>query len=182
MGNTFTNLYNSLFNKMKEARVLMLGLDAAGKTTITRQLKYGEPGNTMPTIGFGVETVEFQNVKMTLWDIGGQTKIRELWKHYFHGTDTLIFVVDSSDKDRLKLARDELHLVLNREELINVDLLVWANKQDMGVLSVEDVIKGLDLRSLVGRNWYCQGCSALTGSGLSEGLEWISNQFGKKKA
>ncbi|KAA8529590.1 hypothetical protein F0562_034310 [Nyssa sinensis] len=94
MGLTFTKLFSRLFAK-KEMRILMVGLDAAGKTTILYKLKLGEIVTTIPTIGFNVETVEYKNISFTVWDVGGQDKIRPLWRHYFQNTQGLIFVVDS---------------------------------------------------------------------------------------
>jgi ADP-ribosylation factor protein 1 len=112
MGLTFTKLFSRLFAK-KEMRILMVGLDAAGKTTILYKLKLGEIVTTIPTIGFNVETVEYKNISFTVWDVGGQDKIRPLWRHYFQNTQGLIFVVDSNDRDRVVEARDELHRMLN---------------------------------------------------------------------
>ncbi|CAN6446285.1 unnamed protein product [Victoria cruziana] len=112
MGLTFTKLFSRLFAK-KEMRILMVGLDAAGKTTILYKLKLGEIVTTIPTIGFNVETVEYKNISFTVWDVGGQDKIRPLWRHYFQNTQGLIFVVDSNDRDRIIEARDELHRMLN---------------------------------------------------------------------
>ena len=103
----------------------MVGLDAAGKTTILYKLKLGEIVTTIPTIGFNVETVEYKNINFTVWDVGGQDKIRPLWRHYFQNTQGLIFVVDSNDRDRAAEARDELHRMLNEDAV----LLVFANKQ-----------------------------------------------------
>merc|ERR1719197_2217196 len=85
----------------QEKRILMMGLDAAGKTTITYKLQLGEVVHTIPTIGFNVETVTYKNVNMTIWDVGGQTKIRPLWRHYYQNIDGIIFVVDSNDKERM---------------------------------------------------------------------------------
>ena len=82
MGLNFSSLFQSLFGK-KEMRILMVGLDAAGKTTILYKLKLGEIVTTIPTIGFNVETVEYKNISFTVWDVGGQDKIRPLWRHYF---------------------------------------------------------------------------------------------------
>merc|ERR1719508_34174 len=79
----------------------MVGLDAAGKTTILYKLKLGEIVTTIPTIGFNVETVEYKNISFTVWDVGGQDKIRPLWRHYFQNTQGLIFVVDSNDRERI---------------------------------------------------------------------------------
>ena len=80
MGLTFSKLFDRLWGK-KEMRILMVGLDAAGKTTILYKLKLGEIVTTIPTIGFNVETVSYKNISFTVWDVGGQHTIRPLWKH-----------------------------------------------------------------------------------------------------
>ena len=100
-----------------DARLCMVGLDAAGKTTILYKLKLGEVVTTIPTIGFNVETVEYKNISFTVWDVGGQDKIRPLWRHYYTNTQGLIFVVDSNDRDRIGEAHDELHRMLAEDEL-----------------------------------------------------------------
>ncbi|KAK6053719.1 ADP-ribosylation factor family protein [Cooperia oncophora] len=92
-------LLSKIFGK-KEMRILMLGLDAAGKTTILYKLKLGQSVTTIPTVGFNVETVTYKNVKFNVWDVGGQDKIRPLWRHYYTGTQALIFVLDAADRDR----------------------------------------------------------------------------------
>lgn len=111
MGMAIAKLFDRIFGK-KDMRILMLGLDAAGKTTILYKLKLGDVVSSVPTIGFNVETVEYKNIKFTVWDVGGQDKIRLLWRHYYQNTQGLIFVVDSSDKDRIDIAREELQRML----------------------------------------------------------------------
>ena len=139
MGLTFTKLFAKLGYK-KEMRILMVGLDNAGKTTVLYKLKLGEVVTTIPTIGFNVETVEYKNISFTVWDVGGQTKIRPLWRHYFQNTQGLIFVVDSNDRDRIHETKDELHKMLNEDDLRDAVLLVFANKQDIeGALSGEQI-------------------------------------------
>ena len=127
MGN-FASVFKRLESK-KDIRILMVGLDAAGKTTILYKLKLGENVTTIPTIGFNVETVEYKNINFTVWDVGGQDKIRPLWRHYYMNTQALIFVVDCNDRDRITEARDELHRMLSEDELRDAVLLVFANKQ-----------------------------------------------------
>merc|ERR1719487_2091072 len=90
----------SLFMK-PERRILLLGLDAAGKTTLLYKLKLNECVVSIPTVGFNVETVEYRNLKMTMWDVGGQDKIRLLWRYYFQGTHALVYMVDSDDRERI---------------------------------------------------------------------------------
>jgi ADP-ribosylation factor protein 1 len=115
----------------QEARILMVGLDAAGKTTTLYKLKLGEVVTTIPTIGFNVETVEYKDISFTAWDVGGKDKIRPLWRHYYQNTSAMVFVVDSNDRDRLGEVHDELHRMLAEDELRGVPLLVLANKQDL---------------------------------------------------
>lgn len=150
MGNIFGNLFKGLFGK-KEMRILMVGLDAAGKTTILYKLKLGEIVTTIPTIGFNVETVEYKNISFTVWDVGGQDKIRPLWRHYFQNTQGLIFVVDSNDRERVGEARDELHRMLQEDELRDAVLLIFANKQVTIslTLSLIKLISYLSLNPLV---------------------------------
>merc|ERR1719440_2355226 len=125
----------------------MVGLNAAGKTTVLYKLKLGEVVTTIPTIGFNVEEVEYKNLSLTVWDIGGQDKIRKLWRYYYQGTDGAIFVVDSSDRDRIEDARQELFKMLNEDEMRDAVLLVFANKQDLpGAMDAAEVTEKLGLR------------------------------------
>ena len=170
-----------LFGK-KEVKILMLGLDNAGKTTILYQLKMGETVKTIPTIGFNVETLDYKGLNFTVWDVGGQDKIRVLWKHYYQNTDGLIFVVDSNDQDRIEDAAEELKKMLAEEELKDCAVLVMANKQDLnGALAPGEVTKRLGMGDLKGRTWLVQGTSATTGQGLKEGLDWMASVLLKKK-
>merc|ERR1719460_1121753 len=142
----------------------MVGLDAAGKTTILYKLKLGEIVTTIPTIGFNVETVEYKNISFTVWDVGGQDKIRPLWRHYFQNTQGLIFVVDSNDRERIAEARDELMRMLNEDELRDA-------------MNAAEITDRLGLHSLRNRHWYIQSTCATSGDGLYEGLDWLSNQL-----
>merc|ERR1711965_887028 len=164
-GLAFTKLWQRLLGK-KDMRILMVGLDAAGKTTILYKLKLGEVVTTIPTIGFNVETVEYKNISFTVWDVGGQDKIRPLWRHYYQNTRGVIFVVDSNDRDRVGEARDELHRMLNEDELPEA-------------MNAAEITDKLGLHSLRQRNWYIQSTCATTGDGLYEGLDWLSNSLAK---
>ncbi|KAJ8620450.1 hypothetical protein MRB53_028979 [Persea americana] len=142
---------------------------------------YGEIVTTIPTIGFNVETVEYKNISFTVWDVGGQDKIRPLWRHYFQNTQGLIFVVDSNDRDRVVEARDELHRMLNEDELRDAVLLVFANKQDLpNAMNAAEITDKLGLHSLRQRHWYIQSTCATSGEGLYEGLDWLSNNIANK--
>jgi len=181
MGLAMSRIWERMFGK-QEMRILMVGLDAAGKTTILYKLKLGEVVTTIPTIGFNVETVEYKNISFTVWDVGGQDKIRPLWRHYYQNTQGLIFVVDSNDRDRIDAARDEMHRMLNEDELRNSILLVFANKQDLpNAMTAAEMTDKLGLNSLRHRQWYIQACCATTGDGLYGGLDWLSATLQKKK-
>lgn len=172
MGNILKKIFGN-----KEMRILMLGLDAAGKTTILYRLKLQQSVTTTPTVGFNVETVSYKNVKFNVWDVGGQDKIRPLWRHYYTGTQGLIFVVDCADKERIDEACDELHRIINDREMKDAIILVFANKQDLkGALTPEEIPTRLKLNKISDRNWYVQPCVATTGDGIYDGLTWLSSQ------
>ena len=180
MGLLYSKIWRSLFSK-KEMRILLLGLDAAGKTTILYQLKLGETVSTIPTIGFNVETVERKNINFTMWDVGGQDNIRLLWRHYYANAQGLIFVVDSSDEERIDKAREELQYMMAEDELKDTVLLVLANKQDLpGAMTPSEMVERLSLTCLKGRKWNIQGCCGTTGDGLSEGLDWLGTNIASK--
>jgi ADP-ribosylation factor protein 1 len=179
MGLAFSKIFDKLWGK-KEMRILMVGLDAAGKTTILYKLKLGEIVTTIPTIGFNVETVEYKNIQFTVWDVGGQDKIRPLWRHYFQNTQGIIFVVDSNDRDRIVEAREELQRMLNEDELRDAILLVFANKQDLpNAMNAAEITDKLGLHSLRQRAWYIQSTCATSGDGLYEGLVWLATTLRK---
>lgn len=98
---------------------------------ILYKLKLNQDVTTIPTVGFNVESVTYKNVKFNVWDVGGQDKIRPLWRHYFSGTQALIFVIDSNDHARIEEARQELHRIILDREMKEALLLVFANKQDV---------------------------------------------------
>ena len=133
----------------REMRVLMLGLDGAGKTTALYKLKLDEIITTIPTIGFNVETINYTRFDLTIWDVGGDERLRVLWRHYLQNTHSLIYFVDASDRERIEKSREELHRLLAEEELSNAVLLVFANKQDLpGALTCQDIATSLGLKTI----------------------------------
>ena len=167
----------SLFRK--NSRIVMLGLDAAGKTTILYKLKLDETVSTIPTIGFNVETVKHsKSVSFTVWDIGGQQKLRPLWKHYLKGTDGLIFVVDCWDFSRVDEVREELSNLLSLPEMQDVPIMIFGNKQDMrGAVNPPQLIEQLHMNRYNNHSWYVQGTCAVTGEGIWEGIEIIAEMI-----
>mmetsp|Transcript_25373 Transcript_25373/g.62446 ORF Transcript_25373/g.62446 Transcript_25373/m.62446 type:complete len:187 (+) Transcript_25373:64-624(+) len=162
--------------KEREVRILILGLDNAGKTTIVKKL-CGQPIDTIePTLGFQIESLEYQNYHLNLWDIGGQSSIRAYWRNYFEQTDGLVWVVDSADLSRLHLVRSELENLLQQERLAGATLLIWANKQDIaGSVPPSKIVEALGLEGVQfqNRHWAIHPCSAVTGNGLMEGMDWL---------
>ncbi|XP_073428729.1 ADP-ribosylation factor 1-like 2 [Dendrobates tinctorius] len=187
MGGLLSSIYQTLLNfSGTKARIMLLGLDAAGKTTLLYRLKLNETVTTIPTIGFNVETVEpIHNVTFTVWDVGGTDKIKPLRKHYFMDTDGLVFVVDSADAQKFGEAREELIAILECDEMRGVPFVVMANKQDLpGAQKPMEIAEKLGLMKMKEHLWYVQGCCATNGDGLVEGLEVLTNlvkQFQKNK-
>uniref|UniRef100_A0A6U2CGW4 ADP-ribosylation factor n=1 Tax=Hemiselmis andersenii TaxID=464988 RepID=A0A6U2CGW4_HEMAN len=176
MGLTISK-FASLFLTSKSYRILLVGLDGAGKTTLLYKLKLHETVTTIPTIGFNTEEVTYRNITFCMWDVGGQERIRALWRHYYHGTHAVIFMVDSCDSDRLSDSRDELVTMVNDDELRNACVLVLANKQDLpNAMSTHKIADGLGLFNLPSRiKWHVQSTVAVSGEGVYEGLDWLAS-------
>ncbi|KAK6191465.1 hypothetical protein SNE40_003149 [Patella caerulea] len=171
----FLSYFSGFFGN-KERRILILGLDGAGKTTILYRLQVGEVVTTIPTIGFNVETVAYKNLKFQVWDLGGQTSIRPYWRCYYSNTDAIIYVVDSMDRDRIGISKQELVSMLEEDELKKAILVVFANKQDIeGAMTVSEVTSALGLTALKNRKYQIFKTSAIKGEGLDEAMEWLSN-------
>ncbi|KRT85424.1 ADP ribosylation factor, partial [Oryctes borbonicus] len=169
----FLTVLRKMKQKEKEIRILMLGLDNAGKTTILKKFN-GEDINTIsPTLGFNIKTLEHRGFKLNMWDVGGQKSLRSYWRNYFECTDGLIWVVDSADKRRLEDCRAELHVLLQEERLAGATLLVFANKRDLpGACNIEELKDILDLDSIKTHHWHIIWCSAVTGENLLQGVDW----------
>ena len=171
MGFPFSNLFSK-----KNFKILMLGLDDAGKTTILYQLKMSEFINTFHTIGFNLEELNYKNFKFSLWDVNGLDKIRAFWHHYYEKTDAIIFVVDCKDEERFELVNEVFSSVLNDKQLENACFLIFANKQDInGAIQPVELVNILDLGAMKNRKWVIKGCSGVSGQGVKEGFEWIAN-------
>ncbi|EQC28821.1 arf/Sar family, other [Saprolegnia diclina VS20] len=162
----------------------MLGLDAAGKTTLLYQLQRTlhptqdssttAPITTISTIGFNVERFEFQGLECTLWDVGGNYRLSSIVRHYYEGADAILFVVDTSDRARMDSACDHLAIILASDTLRDAVLLVYANKQDLAqAMSIADVTEALQLR-FIRQRWFVQACCATSGDGLCDGLHWLA--------
>ncbi|KAH3763533.1 ADP-ribosylation factor [Pelomyxa schiedti] len=162
-----------LFSR-KDLRVVMVGLDGAGKTTIVQRFKGDIKVITKPTLGFTVETVVYKKAKFTIWDLGGQDRYRAMWRDYFTGIHAVIFVVDSEDRGRMDESAHEFKLLMETPELRGLPVLVFANKTDKpGAMFTNEVSSALGLEHLTHRQWCIQASVATEGVGLSEGFDWL---------
>jgi ADP-ribosylation factor protein 1 len=178
MGLYISKLYDllSTWSAGTPSRVLLLGLDNAGKTCILYKVKLNESVTTIPTIGFNCETVTpCKGVTFTVWDVGGQGKIRRLWRHYYQNTDGLVYVVDSSDRERIDESCEELHSILNDGQMRNVPFVIIANKQDLpNALPCSEIVKRLKLSHFKSK-WFIQSSCAITGEGIYEAMKAMAD-------
>jgi ADP-ribosylation factor 1/2 len=159
----------------KQYKFMIHGLDCSGKTTLLYRLKLGDSEivTTTPTIGFNVETLEFQGREFVAWDVGGRDKMRPLWRHYYPGTDAVLFMVDSNDIERMEQAKDEFHRMLKEELLQKRPFLVFCNKQDLpSAWSPEKISTFFGVEGTLARV-NVLGCITTEGVGLMEGLQWL---------
>lgn len=177
----------SLLRKLRsnpdlELRILLLGLDNAGKTTLLKVLASEDISHITPTQGFNIKSVQSKGFKLNVWDIGGQRRIRPYWKNYFENTDLLIYVIDSSDRKRFEETGEELTELLEEEKLAGVPVLIFANKQDLlSAAKASDIAKEMNLNSIRDREWQIQACSAVSGEGVKDGVEWMTKTCNKRK-
>ncbi|CAD6194169.1 unnamed protein product [Caenorhabditis auriculariae] len=165
----------------KEHKVVIFGISGAGKTTILYKIKE-EDVEVLPTTSFNLEPVTFKDVNFSFWDLSGQGVSHVLWHKYLHGTKALMFVVDSTDFERMPEAKERLWMILESPEVESAILLIFANKQDLPeARSILEIFEDLDLKNLKNRKWKLIGTSGTTGDGLSEGIGWLaSKKFTKK--
>uniref|UniRef100_A0A2K6S861 ARF like GTPase 2 n=1 Tax=Saimiri boliviensis boliviensis TaxID=39432 RepID=A0A2K6S861_SAIBB len=140
--------------KEREVRLLMLGLDNAGKTTILKKFNGEDIDTISPTLGFNIKTLEHRGFKLNIWDVGGQKSLRSYWRNYFESTDGLIWVVDSADRQRMQDCQRELQSLLLEE--------------------------ALELDSIRSHHWCIQGCSAVTGENLLQGIDWLLDDISSR--
>jgi small GTP-binding protein len=164
-------------------RILMLGLDNAGKTTILYRMKRTEDFHTVPTIGFNVETISpSPGISLTVWDVGGQDHLRTLWHHYFDNVDGLVFVIDSTDVRRLHVARAELEGIYQHDSMKYVPLIVLANKQDSeDALTGEQIAGKLDLLAWPEGSYYIIPCCAINGDGITDAFTILAQMIRTQK-
>lgn len=193
-----SSLLDALPSTQGTLHVVMLGLDSAGKTTALYRLKFDQYLNTVPTIGFNCEKVKgmvgkAKGINFLVWDVGGQEKLRPLWKSYTRCTDGIVFVLDSVDVERMEEAKMELIRTVKSPDNAGVPILVLANKQDLpGAREPRELEKLLGLHELgggtpngsqsaTGHSWHVQPACAITGDGLHEGMEMLYEMIVKRR-
>ncbi|CAE7270067.1 ARL5A [Symbiodinium necroappetens] len=178
MGIWASRAWHRLFASDQDCKIVIVGLNNAGKTTILYNLHLGQVVLTQPTIGSNVEEVKHENLTFQVWDLGGQESLRANWSTYFEEADAIIFVVDSNDQENMVLAKMELFNVVLHEDLKHACLLVLANKQDIqGSRNAGQIAQDLSLHKILTHEWQIQSCCALTGEGLREGMSWIAGRI-----
>lgn len=158
----------------KSIKICMVGLESSGKTTILYKLHLGEVIATTPSIGFNVETLKLRNFRIEMWDLSGFFRYRPLWTSLYPGSSGFIFVVDSEDRLSLAQAKEELDNLLSHPDSQQAPLLILANKQDLpNSMTVVEIFDKLELFRIKSRLWFIQGCCALSGDGLAEGMKQL---------
>lgn len=171
--------------KDRQIRVLILGLDNAGKTTIVKRLMGENVQDVHPTLGFSIKTVPRGSLTLNIWDVGGQKSLRPFWHNYFEKTDCLIWVVDATALGRLEDCKNELHATLNEDRLAGAGLLIFVNKMDaIDPKSCDSILERihseLELSQLAKHQYKVLGCSAYTGYNIEEGFTWVVDEAKKR--
>ncbi|XP_064604826.1 ADP-ribosylation factor-related protein 1-like [Liolophura sinensis] len=178
-----SGLWKYMFQK-DEYFVLILGLDNAGKTTYLEQTKtkFNKKYKAMnlskvtTTVGLNIGKIDIGSTRLNFWDLGGQEELQSLWDKYYAESHAVIYIVDSSDRERIRESKQAFDLLITNEALAGVPLLMLANKQDLeGCMTVGDVRKIFRESShLIGhRECMMAGVSALKGDGVDEGIDWL---------
>ncbi|GMI50548.1 hypothetical protein ScalyP_jg4249 [Parmales sp. scaly parma] len=163
-----------------EVRILVIGLDNSGKTTLINHLKPRKAATfeVTPTVGFSVEEFSKHNLNFTCFDMSGESRYRNLWEQYYSDVQAVIFILDATDKLRICVARDELDELLNHETIKNrtIPILFYANKMDMaGAMTPVECMQTMSLDRITNKAWHITNSNALTGSGVDEGVAWVSD-------
>ena len=177
MGFIFSKILDFFSRSRSNFKIIILGIQNAGKTTILYRLSLGQLVQTTPTIGSNVEEISYNNVKLQAWDLGGQESTRSVWDVYFVNTDAIIYVIDTHDTN-YEESKNQFYKLLENEALKNTVILIYANKQDLsGAKGVNEIIQIYELNKIKDHIWHIQPCSAQTGEGLVTGMKWLSDQL-----
>ena len=178
MGFLISKILEFFTKNRNNFKIIILGMQNAGKTTILYRLSLGQLVKTTPTIGSNVEELTYNNVKFQAWDLGGQESTRSVWDVYYMNTDAIVYVIDSIDEEYYEESKTQFHKMLNNPALKNATILIFANKQDLpGAKTVNKLIEDYGFDKIKSHIWHIQSCSALKGEGLVTGIKWLSEQL-----
>ncbi len=178
MGFILSKIIEFFTKSRNNFKIIILGMQNAGKTTILYRLSLGTLVKTTPTIGSNVEELTYNNVKFQAWDLGGQESTRSVWDVYYMNTDAIVYVIDSHDDEYSEESKAQFHKLLSHPNLKSTVILIFANKQDLpGAKSVDKLIHDYELDKIQSHIWHIQGCSALKGEGMITGIKWLSEQL-----
>lgn len=178
MGFILSKILEFFTKSRNNFKIIILGMQNAGKTTILYRLSLGQLVKTTPTIGSNVEELTYNNVKSQAWDLGGQESTRSVWDVYYMNTDAIVYVIDSIDDEYYEESKTQFHKMLNNPALKNATILIFANKQDLpGAKTVNKLIEDYGFDKIKSHIWHIQSCSALKGEGLVTGIKWLSEQL-----
>ena len=148
MGFIFSKILEFFSRSRNKFKIILLGIQNAGKTTILYRLSIGQLVKTTPTIGSNVEEISYNNIKLQAWDLGGQESSRSMWEVYYTNTDAIIYVIDTSD-ETYDDSKTQFYKLLKNDTLKNAIILIYANKQDLpGAKSVSDIIQIYELDNI----------------------------------
>lgn len=179
MGETISKVLQKM-SSSNPKRLIMAGLDAAGKTTILNKLDLSEVISSVLKIGYLCGKAENSRLSIAMWDLV-LSNDRPLYDRFYEDAEGIIFVVDSNDRIKINRAREDLQKLIYNEKLRNLPLLVYANKHDfISAMSIGEIADKLGIQN-IDKSIYIQGCCAINGYGLFEGLEWILKTIQDKK-
>jgi ADP-ribosylation factor-like protein 6 len=164
------------------ASVLVIGLDNSGKTTLIQHLKATNSSSreVTPTVGFQVEEFSKGQINFTVYDMSGQGRYRSLWETYYSDVQAIIFVLDSTDKVRMVVAKDELATLLEHKDISSslCPMLFFANKSDVpGAMTNEECMEAMNLFNIRDRPWHLRSSNAVNGDGVAGGIEWLAEEI-----
>ncbi|XP_078268125.1 ADP-ribosylation factor-like protein 6 [Rhinoraja longicauda] len=168
--------------RRKGVNILCLGLDNSGKSTIIDLLKpaSAEVQHVTPTVGFNVEKFSTDRLSFTVFDMSGQGRYRNLWEYYYKDAHAIIFVIDSVDRLRISVVKEELNTLLIHPDVKHsrTPILFFANKMDLkDVMSTDTLTKILKLYDIQNKPWFICPSSAVTGEGIQEGIQWLQDSI-----
>jgi len=171
-----------LGQRNREIRILVVGLDNSGKSTIINHIKPNKEKlqEIVPTVGFKVETFSKRNITFTMFDMSGQSRYRTIWEHHYHDAEAIIFVLDSADRARICVAKDELIDILNHKHIAgrNIPILFFANKMDIhDAMTPMDIVEEMGLTEIEDKDWHIEKSNAVTGENVDMGITWLSEKM-----